>query len=722
MKIPYRLNPFGKDEGGGPDLTKDLLVYIPLDQQDQYKDIINNQYPTCNPTASSKFYSIDNVPGFDMRDNQNTGYINYAQNIFPSYSSSNLAFSFWFKLGEIYNGAGIFYFGGNATNKPNIKLSVNNSLNVVIGVRTSSNQTFTLFEADKRWHNYTILLTPTSFSFYLDGTLKLSESFSTTDWSHSGGDKVLNLGFAEPFYLLSPQIRNASSSSLRMYTRNLSIDEISLLAAEFTPIYEITASDQTLSGFNPAQLSTQSITYTCSLPITFQIISGDTLPNTITFNTSTGQFTGKALTDADHTYNLVVRMSGQDVVTKDINVAIETSATSTLTVQSPQTFNFITEASDIKDIEMTTQTEEPSFTISSGTLPSGVSIYQLGNGLKISSAGTQTSNETQQVQIAVTTPYHPTPVNATININVTLNQIIVPDKSFIFYIDDGSASKQVEYTTQNTITPVYSLSGTLPNGITFDTSTGTFTYDGVYDTPTSGEVNVIVNSSTGCSAQGIGKYTFEILSGSNPMPSGALFYMPLNGVNYMDELAENRTMSYSGTLTPTIFKNVPCLQFDQFANIFNTSERGSLPTGNHSLSLSIWVYQNTINVDQTFIFYGKQATKANLWIFDAGQQIKMGSWAGDLTTSTKGESKWHHYVATYDKDQSKYFAYRDGVLLNSSNVSNVNLTWNGLGIGRRDNANDSRFRGGYMAAARIYDRALTQEEITKLSQEFTPTE
>ncbi len=108
--------------------------------------------------------------------------------------------------------------------------------------------------------------------------------------------------------------------------------------------------------------------------------------------------------------------------------------------------------------------------------------------------------------------------------------------------------------------------------------------------------------------------------------SGLVFYMPLTQNTL--EIAGNRTMTVTGTVTPSVVGGVPCMEIPYGSFIQNTTEQEGLPTGNHSLSMSIWVKCNQTGYDQTMFFYGKQATRANLWIFSSSlNEIMMGSWA-----------------------------------------------------------------------------------------------
>ena len=84
---------------------------------------------------------------------------------------------------------------------------------------------------------------------------------------------------------------------------------------------------------------------------TFEIIQGS-LPSTITFDTSTGKFTGKGPTDADHLYTLTVRITAEKSEPAEVNVAIYTYKTARISLAGAS-FDFMTEAASTKSVSCT---------------------------------------------------------------------------------------------------------------------------------------------------------------------------------------------------------------------------------------------------------------------------------------------------------------------------------------------------------------------------------
>jgi len=95
------------------------------------------------------------------------------------------------------------------------------------------------------------------------------------------------------------------------------------------------------------------------------------LPSGLTLNTGNGFINGYVSVNEDTTYNLVVRVTSTstELLPKDVNITIAAHKETLLTVTSPQTFNFITEASETKAISGSFSSEQPTANVVSGTLP-----------------------------------------------------------------------------------------------------------------------------------------------------------------------------------------------------------------------------------------------------------------------------------------------------------------------------------------------------------------
>ena len=600
-------------------------------------------------------------------------------------------------------------------------------------VRTGSN-----FQ-DSKWVHWCYVRKNNVGYWYRNGIL---DNYGN-DIGDASSDQIIWIGYNQTWSTSA----SYNLKALRIYNRALSEKEVTELSNEFDVKYIITASDQTFR-FTPIKNEVKYLSYSVidGISINCEIISGSLEGSGVQLYMAAGKwsFYGKAPTDADHTYNLVVRFSGDGLIPKDINVTINTSATSDLSVPSPQTFNFTTEVESSKEISISTEDNADVLSFSYEGQPvigAGCLTTRLSdtNRIFIETNGRQTSNQSVSKVIDFWTTYHPEHVQATININVTLNQITVADKEIKFYTADGSASQQVNYTSQNAITPVYTLSGTLPTGITFDSSTGTFTYDGTTTTPASGTVQVTVSSSTGASAPDTGTFTLKLIEGSSSIPtSGLVFYASLSNTSTTAETGDTLTFNDSG-ITATTLSGVPCLRFPGSKNQYISAPDTNMQFGSTiNNTISLWMNTETVRTSWIGVFgYGKcYSNQQRMLSIVTGDQYE-GSNAvieadynyANMNSNIPSYNVWHHVCFTSETSNGSTTGkiYIDGVLKSQiTKTLNIQHQQNNLIlIGQAPESSSPYIRSvafaGYLAGVRIYNRVLTESEITQLSQEFTPT-
>jgi len=768
-KIPYKLNPFGKSEGG-PDIygpTSGLVFYAPLEEN--VKELTRGDlstYGTINFTEENTLKCFRNTT---------TQYgVIYTENKGKFSDTSSFSISFW--MNRKYNNyqGSLFFEIGKIERVGKKALYLKDYGGIRTGIVDGSETAVmgTSYVPYQKWFHCVLVFTKSNkrITGYIDGVYK---SYSALDalqtWTLDF--ERLTIGSNLSYNGNNEQWKNGDICGFRYYDRALTQEEITDLSQEYLPKYEITASDQTFR-FTPADdPRTKNISYSTNGTIDlFEIVSGE-LPNTITFNTSTGKFSGRALTDADHTYNLVVKMSGRNVITKEINVTINTVAVTNLSITSPQTFNYITEKIKYNEIIYSCDDYDyATYEITSGSLPTGFSIYQVNaqvnqrfyTQFSLKSQGNQTSAINQSFVIAIKTTYHPTPVSATINVNLALNQITVNDKEFNFYVDDGALSYQINYGTENPITPVYTLSGTLPTGITFDSSTGTFSYDGTATTPTSGTVQVTVSSSTGCSAPDSAIFTLKLNAGSSPIPTECWLYCPCKDGSTFECENENVTIGQTGT--PNFYTaaqegrdcmeitNINTYSPSTYKNIYFDgcySGASPIPTLDQSRTVAYW-----IKIPSNMVFY----TGHGVGIFDYGYASQWQDFRNAITcnttpnptqvgcgcdnynglppgTLTYGTDEniqlteiwtdydWHLITYAYNHDTKEWKGYVDGTLQLTKVFTDSLRTARDqqgplvIGQGSPSRAGHTKQAGAVsfrLSDFRIWRRALTQAEVTKL--------
>ena len=105
--------------------------------------------------------------------------------------------------------------------------------------------------------------------------------------------------------------------------------------------------------------------------------------------------------------------------------------------------------------------------------------------------------------------------------------------------------------------------------------------------------------------------------------------------------------------------------------------------------------------------------KDNTWSFERNidqQALAFYHWPNFVPTVSKIDNKWHHIAATYDN--KKQNLYKDGKLVASKpNAGKMNVNVNPVIIGAADGK--SRYFNGQIDDVRIYDNALSEDEVRK---------
>ena len=82
---------------------------------------------------------------------------------------------------------------------------------------------------------------------------------------------------------------------------------------------------------------------------------------------------------------------------------------------------------------------------------------------------------------------------------------------------------------------------------------------------------------------------------------------------------------------------------------------------------------------------------------------------------------WHHLVVTYNSSNNLVKHYRDGSFINQGTTGTPSFTGGYLLVGQHSsltgNSGSYRWRGK-MAHMRLYNRVLSESEITVLSQQW----
>ena len=162
------------------------------------------------------------------------------------------------------------------------------------------------------------------------------------------------------------------------------------------------------------------------------------------------------------------------------------------------------------------------------------------------------------------------------------------------------------------------------------------------------------------------------------------------------------------------------LSFDGVDDAVDVGNNASLNPAN-SLTLAVWV--NSGNLTATQMVFSKYGALIQYFIrLQTGGGLRFSLNAGGVTTdlnsgATLSVNTWHHIAGTYDGTAMRF--YIDGVL-DSSVAKTGAMTDNGsnVQIGRR--SNNRMFFKGALDEARIYDRALSSQEVKDLYDSNAP--
>ncbi len=164
---------------------------------------------------------------------------------------------------------------------------------------------------------------------------------------------------------------------------------------------------------------------------------------------------------------------------------------------------------------------------------------------------------------------------------------------------------------------------------------------------------------------------------------------------------------------------------DDYVNIGNPSIIDL--TTSHTVSL--WVKATTVNAFNTLVSQD-QPTNEYLLLVDGGTSnrvrlITNGVNALVAANDTFVINTWYHIVVTVDSSNMGVI-YQNGVVMNSATITPSDVKTNDIWFGMRDNVGGDIPWTGPLDDARIYNRALTAQEIQQLYQNpyagiWTPT-
>lgn len=193
-------------------------------------------------------------------------------------------------------------------------------------------------------------------------------------------------------------------------------------------------------------------------------------------------------------------------------------------------------------------------------------------------------------------------------------------------------------------------------------------------------------------------------------PEGAVLYLPLSapfGLNPTGTVG----FGYAGNgIYAATFYGDAC---------FNLQTKPIAGTGD--FSISIWENFKEANANEysQAYFFGNAAASRCVgfhWVKSTGQ-FSLNTFNSDETKNINVQIEttgWHHIAAVYSSDTLKLFVDNalKGSVTESLDIGSDTSTAGGLG------GDSERNWVGHLAALRVYERALTNSEISELFNEF----
>lgn len=183
---------------------------------------------------------------------------------------------------------------------------------------------------------------------------------------------------------------------------------------------------------------------------------------------------------------------------------------------------------------------------------------------------------------------------------------------------------------------------------------------------------------------------------------GLIFYAPLQEDKSTAETEQ--ALTKNGTITYQTYKGIPCAHF---SSAYISSQLSDYITP-YPMTFAIWAAPDTTD-------------SRALWSFSNDKPLMY--WNGsyhvydpDCNVSTANVGDWHHIAWSINSDRSSTY-YFDGVAMGTT-TSNNTSTIKSLCIGYRNGYQPQWV--GYLAGFRIYNRALSADEISALANEYTP--
>jgi serine/threonine protein kinase len=202
------------------------------------------------------------------------------------------------------------------------------------------------------------------------------------------------------------------------------------------------------------------------------------------------------------------------------------------------------------------------------------------------------------------------------------------------------------------------------------------------------------------------------------LKKGLVAYYPFNG-NAKDESGNGRDGEVKGpTLTTDRHGNAAsAYSFDGTDDRIHAQSTTGLPSGNSNRTWSVWFKTSWSQAESKNVSILAMGTNGNTnQAIGLGMQntgvLFLGIWGTIWSTpDTYNDNQWHHAVFIHSAGTAKLHV--DGVLKVSQPLT-LNTIFGGFRIGQTASSNHNEYFPGSIDEVRIYNRALSADEITTL--------
>ena len=192
--------------------------------------------------------------------------------------------------------------------------------------------------------------------------------------------------------------------------------------------------------------------------------------------------------------------------------------------------------------------------------------------------------------------------------------------------------------------------------------------------------------------------------------------MPQKGLVFYSALISAEGFEVTGNPQFVTKDNIPCVYLD--GKSYLKTDIDGMPQGSSPRSIAVYFYIEDFNGDTGIVATCGGGAENTLYdiCLDSRNRLSIQAWSNDVTYSFVPErNKFYHCVITLENDGTEKL-YINGELIETKDHSGLGSSGRELWVGSQ--YGDYRFNG-YISSVRIYNRALSLDEIALLAGEFS---